>query len=110
MRSLSLVFSLLLLVGLQSCTGVKSTTRGLENQAFISVVSDSDYPQGVTVIIDGEKSFKAEVGQANSKRPKGTIYAISTGKHRIEVKDGSKVLYAKQVFLSNQETRQIILP
>lgn len=110
MRSLSIAFSLLLLVGLQSCTGIQSTTRGLENQAFISVVSESDYPDGVSVIIDGEKSFKAEVGESNTKRPKGTVYAISTGKHQIQVKDGAKLLYAKQVFLSNQETRQIILP
>lgn len=93
-----------------SCTGVKSVSKGLENQAFIELIGNPDkYHSGVDVVLD-DKTFKAEVVEAGMKRPKGTIYAISTGKHVLKIKHNNKIIYSKQIFVSAQETKQIVLP
>lgn len=94
-----------------SCTGIKSTTKGLENESYIEIVgTPNNYPDGVKVMIDDNKPFTAEVTRAGSKRPKGVTYAISTGRHKITIKQGNKILYSKEIFVSAQETKQIALP
>jgi hypothetical protein len=103
-----LVGSVLMLTS--ACTGLQTVTKGLENQAFIQVMGDRDtYSEEVTVVLDGETTFTAEVNKMGTSIPKGTVYAISTGKHFIEVKHRNRVVYSKQIFVSAQETKQIIL-
>ena len=93
------------------CTGVKTVSKGLENEAYIEFVSNSsNYSGGVDVTIDETTTFKAELNKANAKRPKGSIYAISTGKHVVSVKYQNEIIYSKQIFISAQETKQIIIP
>jgi len=94
-----------------ACTGVRTVTKGLENQAFIQVMGDKNvYSSHVTIVLDGETTFMAEVNKIGTSIPKGTVYAISTGKHFIEVKNRNQVIYSKQIFVSAQETKQITLP
>jgi hypothetical protein len=94
-----------------SCTGVKTISKGLENEAYIEIIGKpSNYSGGVDVTIDENTSFNAQVNKGISKRPKGKVYAIPTGKHTITVKHNKKVIYSKQIFVSSQETKQIILP
>ncbi|GAF03879.1 hypothetical protein [Saccharicrinis fermentans] len=104
----------ILLIGLTfmaGCTGIKSTTQGLENESFLELVGDTHtYKDGVEVNIDGNTSFKAFVNKANSNRPKGQVYAISTGKHVISINHNNKIIYKKQIFVSAQETKRIVLP
>jgi len=38
------------------------------------------------------------------------VYAISTGKHVISVYYNDKVIYQKQIFISAQETKKVLLP
>ena len=66
--------------------------------------------KALDVIIDDKTTFKAEVNKANAKRPKGSVYAISTGKHLVTIKYNNEIIYSKQIFVSAQETKQIILP
>lgn len=100
----------LFFIFLTSCTGVKTVTKGLENQAYIEIIgTPSKYNGGVDVIVDKDLEFKAQVNKGTSARPKGNVYAISTGKHTITVKYQGKILYSKQVFVSSQETKQITL-
>lgn len=103
-----IVFGLSIITG---CTGVKTATKGLENQSYIEFIGNpSNYSGGVDVTIDGTTTFKAEVNKVGAKRPKGTVYAISTGKHDVSVKYNNETIYSKQIFVSAQETKQIILP
>ena len=95
-----------------SCTGIKTTAKGLENEAFIEFVGNpKNYKNGLEVNIDDKINFKAEVNKSNAKNPnKGKVYAISTGKHIITVSYENSVLYQKQIFISAQETKSIVLP
>ena len=95
---------------LASCTGVKTSSRGLENEAFIQVIGNPDnFSGGVDVNIDNKVFFKAEVVAPNQETPKGKVYAISTGSHVISVSYNNKLLYQKNIFISNQETKRIEL-
>lgn len=104
---------IVLLIGMTlavGCTGVKTVTQGLENEAFLEFVGKpADYNKGVDVDVDGN-TFNAIVNKDNQNRPKGQVYAISTGKHVITVSYLGKQIYKKQVFISAQETRRIVLP
>jgi hypothetical protein len=96
---------------LTGCTGVKTVASGLENEAFISIVGNpNNYEGGVDVTVDETTSFKAEVGKEHTNRPKGTVYAISTGKHVVSVSYRNTEIYKKQIFVSAQETKTIVLP
>ena len=60
--------------------------------------------------IDDITAFKAEVNKDHADRPKGNVYAISTGTHTIIVTYKDNVIYKKQIFVSAQETKKILLP
>lgn len=101
------VFSLFL----SGCTGVKSTSSGLENEAFLEFIGDPDnYKNGVDVVINDNPNFTANVYKDHKKRPKGIVYAIPTGKHLISISYENNVIYKKQIFVSAQETKKIMLP
>lgn len=110
MKKLLFILASTLLM-LSGCTGVKTATKGLENQSFIEFVSEpAVYMGGVDVNIDDNKTFRADVITSKTKRPKGTVYAISPGKHTITVTYNKAIIYKKQIFVSSQETKTIILP
>lgn len=99
------------LIILTGCTGVKTVSTGLENESFLEFVGNPDsYPGGVDVNIDDKSIFKAEVNKDHTDRPKGKIYAISTGAHMVTVSYDNNVIFKKQIFVSAQETKKIILP
>ncbi len=94
-----------------NCTGVRTMSSGLENESFLEFVGNPrNYSGGVDVVIDDAKTFKAEVKKENANRLKGNIYAISTGTHTVVVSYNGNVIYQKQVFVSSQETKKIVLP
>jgi uncharacterized protein YxeA len=82
------------LIILTGCTGVKTLSTGLENEAFI----------------DDKTTFKAEVNKDHADRPKGKVYAISTGTHMVTVTYNNNLIFKKQIFVSAQETKKILLP
>ena len=105
--SLGIVISLMFLA---SCTGVKTVSTGLENEAYLEFLANPDnFKGGVDVNVDDKINFKAEVNAEHLDRPKGKIYAISTGTHTISVSYNQKVIYKKQIFISAQETKKITL-
>jgi len=99
------------LMFLTGCTGVKTISTGLENESFLEFLGKpSDYSGGVNVNIDNKNTFKAQVNKNHANRPKGTVYAISTGTHTITVSYANSVIFKKQIFVSAQETKKILLP
>lgn len=100
--------SLLFITG---CTGVKTVTSGLENESFLEFIGNPDsYKGGVDVNIDDKSTFKAEVNKDYANRPKGKVYAISTGTHVVTVTYNNVVIFKKKIFVSAQETKKIMLP
>lgn len=100
-----------MLLLLSACTGSKSLSRGLENEAFIELIgNDNVYGNGVTVSIDDEITFNARVNKDSKPATKGEVYAISPGRHVISVLHNGREIYRKQIFVSPQETKRIVLP
>jgi|SRR5690554_212859 len=105
---LLLLSSLLVLAG---CTGVKSVSSGLENQAYLEILGNpQSFPNGVVVKINDNMEFPAEVNAPNAKRPKGTVYAIPTGSNLVTISVNNETIYRKNIFVGAQETKQITLP
>ena len=100
---------------LTSCGGIKTSAIGLENESFIKFIGKpSDYYGGVDVLIDEKISFKAVVVKEKNRNVAkvkgGTTYVISTGTHIVNVSYKNNVILKKQIFVSAQETKKIILP
>lgn len=99
----------LLLVGCKANYPVAQQS-GREDIAYLIFISNKQYAgKNVTVDVDGN-SFDAKVVKAKKSNRRGTQYGVSTGRRTISVKCEGKTLYSKQLFLSAQETKQIILP
>jgi hypothetical protein len=105
-----LIIAITGLLILSGCTGVKTLSTGLENEAFLEFVGNPNYYLGgVTVTVDDKTTFVADVNKDHADRPKGKVYAISTGTHTITVSYNKQVIYSKQIFVSSQETKRIFL-
>ena len=93
------------------CTGIKSETKSLENQAMLVLVGKPwKYRKGVDVSIDDKINFTGEVVKPNKDRPKGEVYLIPTGSHLVILSYKGEIIYKKNIFISAQETRKIYLP
>ena len=69
-----------------------------------------NYSGLVNVNIDDKTTFQAEVNKDHADRPKGKVYAISTGTHVVTVSYNNNVIFKKKIFVSTQETKKIMLP
>jgi outer membrane lipopolysaccharide assembly protein LptE/RlpB len=107
----NLIFFTVLTFLLTGCGITKSSSTGVENQAFILIVgTPSKYPEGVKVVIDDKTKFNSEVHKNRDKVKHLRLYGISTGKHKISILKNNKTIYEKLIFLSSQQTKKIILP
>ena len=61
-------------------------------------------------MLDVKKSFEAKVVKAKNANRKGTSYAVSTGRKKINVIYNGKSIYSKEILVSTQETKIITLP
>lgn len=93
------------------CTSVKTTSSGVDNEAYLEFLGDPQlYTDGVEVDIDGELTFTAQVEElATVKRLHGKVYTVKPGVHVITVTYKGDVIYKQKVMLSNQETRKVKL-
>lgn len=107
------IYSIIVLATLvlYSCGGIKTLSTGIDNEAFLEFIGKpNDYDGGLDVTVDEKTNFVAEVNKDKATKTKGRVYAISTGAHTISVSYKNKLLYKKQIFISSQETKKIILP
>ncbi len=109
MKKILLIIASIILVC--SCVGVKSVAKGLENESYLDIVGNTDkYKSEVLVSIDDKTSFKTKVRKNKKEKINYKVFAISTGKHVIKVYYEDTLILKKTIFVSSQETRQIILP
>jgi len=105
------IFLMISLISLSSCGGIKTSSAGLENEAFLEFMGPvKAYPEGVDVTLDGTINFKAFVNKDKVAYMKGEIYAISTGVHILKVSYQGEVIYEKQIYVASRETKRISLP
>ncbi|MEG1749645.1 MAG: hypothetical protein RRZ65_09135 [Tannerellaceae bacterium] len=90
--------------------GNVAVSQGLSDQSYLYFVSTQKYAAPVRVTIDGTTTFDAKVIKEGKHTVKGNTYAVATGKRRVAVSSGGKVVWEREVFLSTQETKKIILP
>jgi hypothetical protein len=110
MKKIYLILTLAIIV-IYGCGGIKTLSTGLDNEAFLEFVGKpNDYEGGLSVSVDEKTTFVAEVNKDKATKTKGRVYAISTGIHNVSVSYKNKLLYKKQIFISSQETKKIILP
>lgn len=110
MKKILLVFAMGMLL-FAGCRGLKTSSSGMENEAFLEFLGDPGYYKGgVVVTIDDKTTFTAEVFKDKRTRTKGQVYAISTGTHTVSVAYNGKILVKKQIFVSAQESKKITLP
>ena len=85
---------------------------GQQDIAYLLFVSqEGQYAkQTVSVQLDDTRFDAQPVVQKKANR-RGTQYTVTPGRRKLTVKDQQgKVLYTKEVMLSAQETKQIMLP
>lgn len=108
-RILLVSFSLFLLTACKM--GQYSQTSPMENVSYLQFITvDKQAPKSVEVYVDDNQPFEAKVNRIKPHTIKGDVYMVPKGKHRIKIMDKSNLLYDSVVFLSLQETRQILLP
>lgn len=98
----------LLLTGCK--VGNVAVSQGLSDQSYLYFVSTHKYPEPVKVTLDKGTTFDATVVRERKATVKGNTYAVSTGKHRVSVSYQGKTIWEREVFLSTQETKKIVLP
>ena len=100
----------LLLFGCRANYPVAQET-GLDDVAYLLFISDDEYAgKKVNVTIDSNRPFEAEAVKGRKAHRRGTQYGISAGRHTIKVSSDGKTLYQKEIFVSTQEVKQILLP
>ncbi len=110
MKKSYLVLVLLMFI-LNSCGGTKTSFQGLASESYLEFIGNpNDYSTGVDVIIDDKPTFSAKVYKDKIGRMRGEVYAIKTGRHTLKVKHQNQIIYNKEIFISSQESKKIILP
>lgn len=96
---------------LTSCGGIKTSSQGIANDAFLEFTGKpADYPDGVEVIVDNNPAFVAQVKKPNYRGFNKSIYAISRGTHVVVVNHNNKTIFKQKIFISINETKKIVLP
>jgi len=109
-NKLLLIAFVILLAGCKANYPVAQQS-GKEDIAYLLFVSGKEYKgKTVTVDIDQTTRFEAKVVKARKANRRGTQYGVSTGRKNITVQYEGRTIYNKQIFLSSQETKQILLP
>lgn len=106
-----------------ACSYGVSSSRTIENKAYLIFKETTKNYQLVDVKINDGKTFYAKPYNRGDKIPstrvkkeklnkasKGRIFSIPTGKNKISIFYNNEKIYEKVVFLNNQEVRTITLP
>jgi hypothetical protein len=104
---------ILILLLITSCSGLKSSSYGLENKGYIKIIgSKADYSSysDFYMVIDDNTKVQVSVSKDIKKRPEGKIYKITPGEHVIMIYEDDKLILKKRVFISSQQINKVYLP
>ncbi|MDE6121827.1 MAG: hypothetical protein K2F76_01170 [Duncaniella dubosii] len=87
-----------------------SQDGGKSDIAYILIASAGNNKGNVDVYIDSSKPFSAKIVKERDAHQKGTSYVVSPGKHEIKIKKNGELIKTQSVFLSQQETKIILIP
>lgn len=111
MKKLLLLFSLALLLFSCKANFPVAQQSGKEDMAYLLFVSGKQYAgKQVLVEVDKAQPFEAKVVKQKKSNRRGTQYGIATGSRNLKVSCEGKTIYQKNIFVSTQEVKQIILP
>ena len=108
----STVFILMFLV----ITGCKMSSVSTKTQvptlACVKVAGDMEKYEGVFLYMqyDDQPKFPIELMKEKTSKLKVQLYDISPGTHEIKIYSGDTLIINTKSFISNQETKEIILP
>jgi hypothetical protein len=107
-----ILFIALLLTSLAGCkVGNVTHAGGVDNQSYLQFLQGgSTKYSGVEVFVDNDPAFIAKVDKIEKLKVRGNVYVIKQGTHHVKVAYNGKTLYEKDIFVGNQETKQITLP
>lgn len=110
---IAMVCGLLSLFAFNSCkTGVYATEHGKDDIAFVCFYSSGIYAnKTIDVVIDKDTAFSTKVVKAkqDGEKRKGELYGIKTGKRHICVSYNGNIIYEKDIYVTSQQTKEIIL-
>ena len=110
MRRILIILAVALFAG--SCTTYETAVSGVQDGAFLKVVkirkSENKFKNGVILFIDEERTTIEKV-YSEKNSAKAMVVPITSGKHYVEIREGSRVLFEKNLFIANGETRTIKL-
>ena len=116
---MSKIFSISVLVGLLLTTGCArypiETSSGKEDVAYLLFISQEGVyaKKDVTINIDGKTTFTVQPIKAKrgSEKLKGSQYKVAPGRRKVVVTDKKgDTIYSREIMLSTQDTKQILLP
>ncbi len=105
-------FALLFLTMMCNCARMPvSQETGIDNVAHLLFVSSGNRSAyEVKVSLDDGTLFTAKTIKVRNSSLKGSQYAVRTGRRKLKVMEGNRILYEKEIFLSTGETKEILLP
>lgn len=114
MKKFLTIFSLIamtfsFLIGCRTSYAV-SQSGGQDDQAYLIIASAGENRGHVSVCIDHGSEFNAEVVKTRDAERKGTAYVVPTGRHSVAIIKDGKIIKEQIVFLSQQETKIILIP
>jgi hypothetical protein len=92
--------------------GSRSTKTQVPTQAYVYVVGDKETYKAKELFMqyDDKDKFPVEFQKEQTNKHKIILYEIQPGTHNIKVYEGNKLIINTKAFISNQETKKIILP
>ena len=93
------------------CRAPVAMQSGREDMAYLVFTSPKTYwNKKVDVSIDEQTNFEAKVVKTKRSNHWGRQYGISTGRRSLKVSYEGTIIYQKEIFVSSQETKVIVLP
>ena len=113
MKRIAFLTAIIVCLCLTACkTGSFSSTGGQEDIAYIFITSGTEMAgKKVMVKVDNNAPFEAQVQKTeqNTEKHNGKLHAIMPGRRFLVVTYNGKTVYSKEIFLSSQQTKSIVL-
>jgi len=104
-------FSIILLLSSCQLNSISTKTQ-VPTMAYIQVVGDVEKYEDVSLFMqyNDQDIFPIELQKDKPRKVKILLYDINPGTHNIKIYKGDTLIINTKAFISNQETKKIILP